>query len=39
LMSRSLVRASLLSPTLVVDPGTRRALRRALADPQRWTSR
>ena len=39
LMSRSLVRASLLSPSLPVDPGTRRALRRALADPRRWTSR
>ena len=39
LMSRALVRRDLLSPRLPVDPETRRALGRALADPVRWTAR
>lgn len=39
LMARTLVRRDLLSPVLVVDRDTRRAIDRAFADPYRWSSR
>jgi hypothetical protein len=39
LMSRSLVRGDLLAPVLAVDRETRHAIRRAVADPDRWTAR